>query len=300
MGVVPSKVQPVDLGPDENTTAAEWVALLTAPVPESEQRVPYMFFAGYVRACANSRWQQADASGSSRWLAALWASSEHVKRVGVRPAVPAISLLSRLSCILPYQVTASVVSLGGGVLVGMRSFENSAAMEALDKMEKPTAQAEALAARVAGRAFAWGTAVSIGTAALTVLATRYALQVAPSAHLYSPKRGDQAPSLHPTSSSYIFLLTLILDHAQIRSMSDFGDSARSALDPFNTWLERKGEWLQARGEWLESCGQSLGDFGNAIGSAPRRVWHWVSPPIAIEQQTPPALEPPPAPRDENG
>lgn len=74
------------------------------------------------------------------------------------------------------QVTASVVSLGGGVLVGMRSFESSAAMEALDKMEKPTAQAEALAARIAGRAFAWGTAVSIGTAALTVLAMRYAFQ----------------------------------------------------------------------------------------------------------------------------
>lgn len=49
MGVVPSKQKPVDAGPDENTSMADWEALLTAPVPESEQRVPYLFFAGYVR-----------------------------------------------------------------------------------------------------------------------------------------------------------------------------------------------------------------------------------------------------------
>ena len=64
------------------------------------------------------------------------------------------------------------VSLGGGALLGARSFRGSVAEEALDRLNPSTAQSEALAARTAGRAFAYGTALAFGTGALAVLAAR--------------------------------------------------------------------------------------------------------------------------------
>ena len=47
--------------------------------------------------------------------------------------------------------SVSALALGAGVTVGYRGFEDTAAFEALDKMEKPTPAAEAMASRMAAR-----------------------------------------------------------------------------------------------------------------------------------------------------
>lgn len=64
------------------------------------------------------------------------------------------------------------ISLGAGVTVGYRGFENTAAFEALDKLEKPTAASEAMASRMAMRAFGWGTALAVGSAVAAAFAAR--------------------------------------------------------------------------------------------------------------------------------
>ena len=64
------------------------------------------------------------------------------------------------------------VSLGAGVTVGYRGFEDTAAFEALDKLEKPTAASEAMASRMAMRAFGWGTALAVGSAVAAAFAAR--------------------------------------------------------------------------------------------------------------------------------
>ena len=60
--------------------------------------------------------------------------------------------------------SVSAIALGGGALIGVRAFEDSVAFEALDKMEAPTPKAEKDAARMAARAFGWGTAAAVNTA----------------------------------------------------------------------------------------------------------------------------------------
>ena len=57
--------------------------------------------------------------------------------------------------------SVSAIALGGGALIGVRAFEDSVAFEALDKMEAPTPKAEKDAARMAARAFGWGTAAAV-------------------------------------------------------------------------------------------------------------------------------------------
>ena len=60
--------------------------------------------------------------------------------------------------------SVSAIALGGGALIGVRAFEDSVAFEALDKMEAPTPKAEKDAARMAARAFGWGTAAAVNAA----------------------------------------------------------------------------------------------------------------------------------------
>ena len=96
------------------------------------------------------------------------------------------------------------VSLGAGMTVGYRGFESTPAYEALDKMEKPTAAAEAMASRMAMRAFGWGTALCLGTAATAVAACQA---------------------------------------CGIRSASDVGAASRTFLVPFDAWLRARGDWM---------------------------------------------------------
>jgi hypothetical protein len=103
---------------------------------------------------------------------------------------------------------ACAVSLGAGVTVGYRGFENTAAFEALDKMEKPTAASEAMASRMAMRAFGWGTALCLGTAATVVAACQA---------------------------------------CGIRSAADVGTVSRAYLVPFDAWLRARGDWMIAVG-----------------------------------------------------
>ena len=101
------------------------------------------------------------------------------------------------------------VSLFAGAAVGYRGFEDTAAFEALEKMEKPTPQSEAMASRYAVRAFGWGTALAVGSAAAATLAVRA---------------------------------------TGITSASEFGAQARVVLTPFDAWLRRQGDWLIGTGE----------------------------------------------------
>ena len=65
-------------------------------------------------------------------------------------------------------VTIGGLALGGGIVMGMRSFEETAAFEVLEKMEKPTAAAEAQAMKLASRSFGLATLLTVGSAALTL------------------------------------------------------------------------------------------------------------------------------------
>lgn len=103
---------------------------------------------------------------------------------------------------------ACAVSLGAGITVGYRGFENTAAFEALDKMEKPTAASEAMASRMAMRAFGWGTALCLGTAATVVAACQA---------------------------------------CGIRSAADVGTVSRAYLVPFDAWLRARGDWMISLG-----------------------------------------------------
>ena len=100
--------------------------------------------------------------------------------------------------------TVSAIALGAGSLLGFRAFEDTVAFEALDKMERPTPAAEAQASRMAVRAFGWGTALAVGTAAASVAL----------AHLLG-----------------------------VRTASDVGVTAKAYLAPFDDWLQRSGDGL---------------------------------------------------------
>ena len=65
-------------------------------------------------------------------------------------------------------VTIGGLALGGGIVMGMRSFEETAAFEVLEKMEKPTPAAEAQAMKLASRSFGLATLLTVGSAALTL------------------------------------------------------------------------------------------------------------------------------------
>lgn len=68
--------------------------------------------------------------------------------------------------------TVCALALGGGALAGSRSFEDTAAFEALDKLEKPTVAAERQAMRLATRAFGIATGLCAGSAVAAVMCAR--------------------------------------------------------------------------------------------------------------------------------
>ena len=109
--------------------------------------------------------------------------------------------------------TLCSLALGAGGAVGFRAFEGSVAYEALDKMDRPTAAAEAQAVRVASRALGWGTALAFGSALVGVV-------------------GARAMGLC--------------------SAADVAESARARLQPFDDWLQRNGQWLQRAPEGCTS------------------------------------------------
>ena len=106
-------------------------------------------------------------------------------------------------------VTIGGLALGGGIVMGMRSFEDTAAFEVLEKMEKPTAAAEAHAMKLATRSFGLATLLTFGSAAAAVLTARYVFDV--------------------------------------RSAADFGRSMRTVLSPANNWLHATSEGANAVG-----------------------------------------------------
>ena len=119
------------------------------------------------------------------------------------------------------------VSLGGGALLGARSFRGSVAEEALDRLNPSTAQSEALAARTAGRAFAYGTALAFGTGALAVLAAREILG--------------------------------------LRSAMDVRESAHARLRPLDAWLSRHGDAFEATSKSVGAAiGSAATGLGRAV------------------------------------
>ena len=132
--------------------------------------------------------------------------------------------------------TVSAIALGAGSLLGFRAFEDTVAFEALDKMEKPTPAAEKDAARLAARAFGWGTALAVGTAAAAVAAAHW---------------------------------------LGVRSASDVGTLAKAKLAPFDNWLQRQGDGATAAAASVGSALDGLFDSAAAswrdswLGSAVR-------------------------------
>ena len=112
-------------------------------------------------------------------------------------------------------VTIGGLALGGGIVMGFRAFEGTAAFEALDKMEKPTPAAEAQAMRMATRALGWGTLLTFGSAAVAVVAARYAFDV--------------------------------------KSAAEFGSAMRVALSPANDWLQETSQSANAVGMRFNSA-----------------------------------------------
>jgi hypothetical protein len=133
--------------------------------------------------------------------------------------------------------TISAMALGSGAMVGYRSFEGSAAYEALDKLEKPTPSSEAQASRMAVRAFGWGTALAFGSAALAVLAVR-------------------AMGVH--------------------TAADVGTSVRAALGPVDAWLRSFGDRLHGIANTSQTALDGVGDSvserwqGSSLGGAVRQ------------------------------
>jgi len=137
-------------------------------------------------------------------LAEAWESAQHPM-----PAEAQQSLRVPFALIAGSYVTIGGLALGGGVIMGMRSFENTAAFEALEKMDKPTAAAEAQAMRLATRALGWGTLLTVGSASLAVATACYAFDV--------------------------------------RSAADFGGQMRVKLAPANDWLSDASQSANAAG-----------------------------------------------------
>ena len=124
------------------------------------------------------------------------------------------------------------VSLGGGALLGARSFRGSVAEEALDRLEASTAQSEALAARTAARAFAYGTALAFGTGALAVLAAREILG--------------------------------------LRSAADVRVAAHSRLRPVDAWLSSHGDaFVGSTGTVIARAGAAVGRWAARAAAAVR-------------------------------
>lgn len=112
------------------------------------------------------------------------------------------------------------LSLVGGAVVGGRSFESSAAHEALDKLPAATASSEALAMKYAVRALGLGTALCMGTAICGVVFMRNVLE--------------------------------------IRTMADVQSSARRTLEPFELWLRHNGRRIEAISNRMGSSLPDLG------------------------------------------
>lgn len=116
---------------------------------------------------------------------------------------------------------ACAFSLAGGVAFGIKSFDTTAAEEALAKVgEKPSPQVEAHAMRSAVRALGWGTVLAVGTAAVSVLTVRYALG--------------------------------------LESAAEFGAAADATLQPVNRALLQQGRWVHVRAGEMERAGSAIG------------------------------------------
>lgn len=160
----------------------------------------------------------------------------------------------------------STLAIGSGALLGYRNFETTTAYEALDKMEKPTVAAEAQAARMAGRAFALGTALACGSAGLAMVAA-WALG--------------------------------------LRSPEDVQFTAKRTLGPIDAWLRLQGVWLVDRASQLSTTVEGAFDGaaarwrGSALGGWLRgRVEHASrrgEDPEPTERQEPPQLSAQPEP-----
>ena len=109
----------------------------------------------------------------------------------------------------------------GGIAVGVNTFDREAAIEAMNKADKPTTEAaEALAMRVATRALCWGTLLAISSAFASVACARF-----------------------------IF---------HIESTDDLRRRLKSSLGPVHEQLHTKGEALETMGIYLQSLGRRAG------------------------------------------
>jgi len=116
----------------------------------------------------------------------------------------------------------STLSLAGGVALGMRTFDTSAAVELIEKEggKKPTIEAEAQAMRAAVRALGWGTALSFGVAAAGVLTAKYIIG--------------------------------------IETIAEFGRACDAALQPVNEAMQARGRWVHGKAVGMEASGRALG------------------------------------------
>jgi hypothetical protein len=132
----------------------------------------------------------------------------------------------------------SAMALASGVAFGIKNFDTSAALEALEKEggKKPTVEAEALAMRTAAKALGWGTVLSFGAAIASVLTVKYVIG--------------------------------------FETVAEFGRGCDRALQPVNKSLQARGRWLHAKVGTFEASGRSLGRWlgapeyeedGNVVG-----------------------------------
>ena len=136
------------------------------------------------------------------WQDLLAAEEKHAQDADATASTDSVPVLFMVSW-----GSVSAMALGSGALLGYRSFEGTAAFEALDKLDKPTAASEAQASRMAMRAFGWGTALAFGSAAACVLFARTVLG--------------------------------------LRTATDVHTAAHATLDPLDRWLHRRGKWLES-------------------------------------------------------
>ncbi|KAL1530512.1 hypothetical protein AB1Y20_001413 [Prymnesium parvum] len=112
------------------------------------------------------------------------------------------------------------LSLAGGAVAGSRSFESSAAHEALDKLPAATAVTEAQAMKYAVRALGLGTALCVGSAVVSVGIIRWVLD--------------------------------------IRTMADVHIAARRTLGPFDQWLRANGSRIENAGKRMGAMVPDVG------------------------------------------
>lgn len=117
------------------------------------------------------------------------------------------------------------LSLVGGAVIGSRSFENSAAYEALEALPAATPASEAQAMKYAVRAFGWGTALCMGTSLGCICFARTFLG--------------------------------------IRTMEDVRLTAQARLHPLDQWLRVTGTRIEHVGRLMGAAIPDFRVFGSA-------------------------------------